>query len=64
MGHERTHALQQIREGRQVPDQLPDPSVEFHRPCDPNLEAEVTQGTAQVALDGNVLRQQLAGVSS
>ena len=39
---------------------LPDPSLEFHRPCDPNLEAEVTQGTARVTLDGNVLRQQLA----
>jgi len=40
----------------QVLDQLPDPSLELHRPYHPNLEAEVTQSAAQVIVDGNGLR--------
>src|SRR5439155_11890136 len=46
---------------REVLDQLLDPSLELHRANHSDLEAKVTQGTAQVILDGDGLRlQQLA----
>jgi len=43
---------------RQVLDQLLDPRLELQLANDPDLEAEVTQGSAQVVLDGDGLRLQ------
>ena len=49
----------------EVLDKLLDAGLELHLPHHSDLEAEVTQSTAQVVLDGDRLRlQQLAMVSS
>jgi hypothetical protein len=58
---ERGLPITDLDEVGQVLDQLLDPSLELHCANHSDLEAKVTQGAAQVVLDGDGLRlQQLA----